>query len=341
MRAQYVRGGDISIARGRPVQEVVDVNRAGYALAAELGDAVSQSLFRTRIVVLETSRLRLADALRIATDGLAQARATGVSEAIARSLDGVKSALAHTGDVAALAPVLDELIPMLTERRLAWLLQWALLESALVPAASNDWSTARKLVDEAIEVNRRTGYGAYTGFFLAQRAYLARVAGDLDAALADGRAAVAATSPTAHPWWYAAAAGIHASTLLELDRPEEAAELCAAGLAELGDEVGAAYRLRCLAPLAAVTGQRLDQTDRLVAGIQSPPGQAWIAGADVYQARATAWLAAGEPERAGAVLTPLLDATRSSWPAVHRRALQRISATSFAARSAPSPGTGR
>ncbi len=341
MRAQYIRGGDISIARGRPVEDVVRINWAGHALAAELGDPVTEALFRTRIVVLESSRLHLADALDTATAGLTQARTAGVGEAITRSLDGLKSALSHVGDAAALAPVLDELIPMLVERRLNWLLQWALLESALVPAASDDWQQARRRVDEAIEVNRRTGYTAYTGFFLAQRAYLARLAGDLDAALDDGREAVACTSPTAHPWWYAAAAGVHASTLLHLGRRDDVAALCTTSLANLGDQVGAGYRLRCLAPLAAVTGDYLDEVDRLVSTIQTPPGRAWLAGADVYDALATAWLAAGRPDRAATSVRPLLAATASSWPAVHRRLRHRVSATSAAARSAPSPGTGR
>jgi hypothetical protein len=129
--------------------------------------------------------------------------------------------------------------------------------------------------------------------------------------------------------------------LLELERGDEAAELCVAGLGALGEEAGAAYRLRCLAPLAAATGEGLEEADLLVTGVQAPPGRAWVAGADVYDAVATAWQAAGEPERAAATVRPLLEATTDSWRVLHERAAQRTSATSAAARSAPPSATGR
>ena len=208
-------------------------------------------------------------------------------------------------------------------------MQWALLESALVPAARGHWEVARRRVDEALEVNRATGYDAYAGFFRAQRGWLARLAGDLDAALDDGRRSVADTSPADHPWWYATAVGTYASTLIALHRPDEAAEVCAAGLRALGDEAGAAYRLRCLAPLAAATGERLAEADALLARIQAPPGQAWVAGADAYVGVAGAWEAAGEPARARTALAPLLAATSGqSWAAIHTPLRQRSSASS-------------
>ena len=341
MRCLRLLGGDISVARRVPLDAVVDHNRAGLRRAAEIGDTVAQALFRSRIVVLECSRLRLREAHDLAANGLAESRRTGVVEAVARSLDGLKSVHAYCGDAASLVPVLDELLPLLHQHRLPWLLQWAQLESALVPASRGAWAEARACVDEALETNRRTGYGAYTGFFLAQRGWLARLAGEIETAVADGRSAVREASPTVHPWWYATAVGTYASTLLTLDRPDEAAELCTAGLSALGAEAGAAYRLRCLAPLAAATGQHLEETDRLVAQIDCAPGRAWVIGADVYDALAAAWIGAGEPERAAAVVHPLLTATTSSWRSVHERIRHRISASSPAARAAPSPGTGR
>jgi tetratricopeptide (TPR) repeat protein len=341
MRCLWLLGGDISVGRHVPLDTVADHNRAGLRRAAEIGDTVAQALFRSRIVVLDCSRLRLRDAFELASSGVAESRRTGVVESVARSLDGLKAVHAYCGDVDALAPVLDELLPLLDELRLPWLLQWAALESALLPAARDDWGEARARVDRALELNRETGYGAYAGFFRAQRGWFARLAGDLDTALADGRQAVREASPTVHPWWYATAVGTCASTLLALGRPDEVAELCAAGLAALGDEAGAAYRLRCLAPLAAATGERREETDRLVAEIDCAPGRAWVTGADVYDALALAWSHAGEPERAVDVLGPLAAATRSGWPSLRALVAQRTSAISAAARSAPSSGTGR
>lgn len=341
MRSLRMLGGDIAVARRRPLAGLLAHNRAGLGLAAGLGDAVAEAMFRTRIVVLEATRLRLDTSLDLATEGVAEARATGSPEAVARSLDGLKSVLAYCGDAAGLREALDEQIPLLRRLRIPWLMQWTLLESALVPAAEGSWTVARRRVDEALEVNRATGYEAYAGYFRAQRGWLARLAGDLDAAKHDGRRSVADTSPADHPWWYATAVGTYASTLLELGRPDEAAELCVAGLSALGDDAGAAYRLRCLAPLAAATGEGLTEADRLLAQIQAPSGRAWVWGADVYDAVAAAWQSAGEPDRAAAAVRPLLDATTDSWRSVRERAAQRTSATSAAARSAPPPGTGR
>jgi DNA-binding SARP family transcriptional activator len=326
MRTTRMLGGDIAVARRRPLQEVIGHNEEGLRLAAELGDAVAEASFRSRLVVLDATRLRLTDARTRAESGLLAARLTTFPEVVARSLDGLKAVLAYSGDTPALRVVLDELIPLLAELRLPWLRQWALLESSLVPAGSSDWPEARRRVDAALEVNRETGYGAYTGFYRAHRGWLARLSGDLEAATDDGRLSVAETSPADHPWWYATAVGSYASTLLELGRREEAADLCLAGLGALGDEAGAAYRLRCLAPLAAATGEGLVEADRLLAGVQASPGQAWVAGADVYDAIGTAWLDADEPGRAAAALRPLLDATTHSWREVHERAARTTSA---------------
>jgi DNA-binding SARP family transcriptional activator/tetratricopeptide (TPR) repeat protein len=339
MRRLRLLGGDLSVGRRTPLDEVVEHNRTGLTRATELGDAVSAAMFRTRIAVLECTRLRLDRGLESAARGVDQSRAAGRPEALARSLDGLKAVHAYCGDAPRLAATLDELFPLLDELRLPWLRQWALLESSLVPAAADDWRSARRQVDEALAVNRETGYGAYTGYFLAHRGWLARLAGDLEGALDDGRRAMGETSPDAHPWWYATAVGALSTTLLELGRPDEVGALCTDGLRALGPEAGSAYRLRCLAPLVAATGERLEEADRLHASIEAPEGRAWVSGSDVYDALTTAWLDAGEPARAARVAQPLLDATRGSWRSVHERLAQRTSATSAAARSAPSEGT--
>ena len=329
LRSLGLLAGDLAIATGRPMEEVMALNRAGAQRADQLGDTVAASGFRTRVVVAQCSRLHLATAYELAVEAVAEARATGDEEAMAGSFDGLKTVLHYVGDAAGLTRVLDELLPLLDRLGATWLQQWAVLESALVPAASGDWTTALARVDRALELNQQTGYDAYAGYFRSQRAWLARLAGDLDTALDDGRLAVANASPTAHPWWYAAAAGVHATTLLDLGRRDEAASLATAGLAALAPESGAAYRLRCLAPIAAVTGECLDEADRLLASVTTPPGTGWVLGADVYEQVAATWVAAGEPERASAAVAPLLAVTGDgTWDAVHARLRQRSSATS-------------
>jgi tetratricopeptide (TPR) repeat protein len=329
LRSLRLLGGDISVARGRPLDDVVALNEQGVHRAGELGDTLATALFRARIAVMECTRLRLDHAYRIGRSSVEEARASGSTPALTRALDGLKTVCSYAGDAAGLTEVLDELVPHLERVGATWLLQWAILESALVPASEGRWDAALSTVDRALGLNRETGYDAYAGYFLAQRAWLARLSGDLDTALSDGRAAVAAASPTVHPWWYAAAAGVQASTLLELGRADEAASLCTAGLAALTPETGSAYRLRCLAPLAAASGVPPEEADRLLGDVRTPPGQAWLLGADVYEAVTAAWLAVGEPDRAAQAAVPLLAATGPDrWQAVRSRLLQSSSPSS-------------
>jgi len=329
MRARRVRGGDAPIALRLPLAGVLADNEQGLALAASLGDRVAESVFRSRLVVLSASRLRLTDAFDRAQRGLAEVRAAGSPEALARSLDGLKSVYAYCGDARGLQTTVAELAPLLADLRLLWLQQWSELESSLVPAAAGSWAEARTVIDRALELNRETGYTAYAGFFLAQRSWLARLAGDLSLSLEDGRRAVAATSALEHPWWYATASGAHASALLEAGRADEAAQVAAEGLTALGTEAGDAYRLRCLAPLAAATGEGLEEADRLLADIQAPPGQGWVIGADVYESVAGGWMDAGRPDRARAAVAPLLAVTGGgTWDSVHHRLRQRSSPSS-------------
>ena len=341
LRCLRLLAGDVAIARGRPVADVVALNRDGARRAAQVGDTAAAAGFRSRLVVAECSRLQLVDALELAWAAVTDARTAGDDDAVASSLDGLKTVMWYLGDVTGLAQVLDELLPLLDRLDAPWLRQWAVLESALIPASAGDWTAALARVDRAFALNRETGYDAYIGFFRAQRAWLARLSGDLDTALDEGRLAVANASPTAHPWWYAAAAGIQATTLLELGRPDEAASVARAGLAALAPESGAAYRLRCLAPLAVATGEGLEETDRLLASVSAPSAHGWVVGADVYEGVAAAWIAAGRPERAEATARPLLEATGDGvWDALHTRLRQRSSPSSAAALAAPSDGTG-
>jgi tetratricopeptide (TPR) repeat protein len=326
LRSLRQLAGDLAIARGRPLAEVVELNQAGVLRAQQLGDAVAAAGFRTRVVVAECGRLQLSTARVLADEAVVQARASGDEKALASALDGLKTVLHFTGDVHGLRHLLDELLPVLDRLDATWLRQWAVLESALVPAAAGDWPAALARVDRALELNTETGYDAYAGYFRSQRAWLARLAGDLETALDDGRLAVANASPTAHPWWYAAAAGIHATTLLELGRPDEAASLATAGLAALAPGSGSAYRLRCLAPLAAATGDGLEEADRMLGEVDAPPGSGWLLGWDVHRQIATAWRAVGEHERADAAVAPLLGVTGGGvWDAVHDRLRQSSS----------------
>ncbi len=323
MAALRARGGDITVALHQPTSQTAACLEEGLRIASSLGDRRAESDFAGRLAILEASTLAFGPALERARRSLARCRDSASAEAVLLALDGLKTILTALGEAEELAAVVEELEPMLRHRQATWLLQWTVYESSFVPAAAGDWDTARARVNAAIDLNRRSGYGAYAGFFRAHGAWFERLAGDSDRALSQGLKAVDQTSMIDHPWWYAAAAGLYAGSLIEAGRTTEAAEVARAGLTATTDRSAEAWRLRCLAPLALASGDDLVLADatRLVEGIQAPAGGAWVIGSDAYLLVARAW-AVTDPERAVRILGPLLDATRHSWAPVRERAEQ-------------------
>jgi tetratricopeptide (TPR) repeat protein len=322
MMALRARGGDPLVGLHRPAAEPIEHLTDGLRLAGELGDRVAEADFGGRLAVLEVSRLRFEQALRYGQGSISAARAAGDDRALAIGLDGIKTAYAYLGDVGRLRLVVDELAPLLRRLRHTWLLQWCVFESSFVTMAAGDSVATRVLIDESLGLNRQTGYPAYAVFFLAHRGWFARLDGEIDVALADGRRAVDQASSVEHPWWLATAASFYAGTLLAAGRPEEAAEMAERGLASVGAEAAEGIRLRCLAPLAAASGDldALQRADELLAGVTTPPGQAWVLGADSYLCTAQAWRATGDPARGAAVCGPLVRATGPAHWAVLRHA---------------------
>ena len=103
--------------------------------------------------------------------------------------------------------------------------------------------------------------------------------------------------------------------LLTGDRPG-AIGLFERGLAAAQDAGAEAYLLRCAAPLASATGSPpvLADADRLLRQASIPACGAWLLGDEACLPLARAWLGRGDPERARAVLAPLLAvAERVPW----------------------------
>jgi tetratricopeptide (TPR) repeat protein len=123
------------------------------------------------------------------------------------------------------------------------------------------------------------------------------------------------------------------TVLLAGDRPGAIA-LFERGLAAARQAGVEGYLLRCAAPLAAATGSRgmLEEATALLDQASVPDGGAWMLGYEAYLSLAAAWLGQGEPDRARAVLAPLLVvAEREPWIpalaaalAVDGRALARM-----------------
>ncbi|RYB91967.1 hypothetical protein EUA93_17790 [Nocardioides oleivorans] len=342
LAALRARGGDAAIgAQVRP-DEIGRALEDGVRLAAELGDRRAEADFACRLSVLEASRLQLAGARARAERAVDRARSAGSAEALLLALDGLKTTAWYLGDAPRLASVLDQLQPLLAARPDPWLHQWVVFESAFVPAAYDDWAGARERIEEALDLNRRSGFPAYAGWLTSYQAWLLRLEGDLDQARRLGRAAVEATSAVGHPWWHSWAAGLLAATLVETGDHAEAVAVARSGLAALSGTARPG-RLLCAATLAAMTGEGTREASEALTRVACPPGGAWVLGADAYLLLAEAARRRGDVEAADRLLAPLREATSDLWPAVRARveAAQSTSSTILAARSAPSDGTGR
>ena len=323
------RGDDVPVALHHPPATLGRFLEDGLRLAGALGDRAAQADLGARIAVLATSRLDFVTALAYADRAVAAGRASGDETAVAAGLDGLKTALAYLGDPVPLGAVLAELLPVVRRRADRWVLQWCQFESSFLPAAAGDWPAARRRVGEAIATNDEFRVPVSAPFYRAYRGWFARLAGDRDAALADGAAAVAAAAEHDHPWWFAAACGLFATTLLENGRRDEAADVARRGWESVQEHGSEAWTLLSLAPLAAATGDStlVAEAESRLAAIRAPVGGAWVLGADAYTC-----LAMARHERGGEpapLLAPLLAATGPDrWAAVHDRARVLLSARS-------------
>jgi hypothetical protein len=308
--------GDVPLALGLSIVECTGHLRAGLAIAEHLADRTTEADLLGRLAVLASNRLRFTESLAYSRRAVAVAR-TGTDErALAAALDGLKNSYAYLGEIGLLTPVLDELEPLLRQQGDLWRLQWTVYEAAFPAIAAARWDEAASRIAAALDVNRRSGYTAYEGWFIGNLGWVHRMRGRYEEALRYGRQALALTGDSIHPWWRVAACTQLAGTLLEIGGHREAAALLEEASGHGTGEGGEAYLLGCLAPLAAATGSRslLEQADALVAGIDAPPGSAWLFGADAYLAVARGWLDHGEPARARSVLAPVLAAAgRVPW----------------------------
>ena len=309
--------GDVPVALGHPPADCESALDECLALAESLGDRGMQTDVLARLAVLRCTQLDFVDARALARRGLAAGRAADDDRARARGLDAVKTATAYLGLVTELAPVVEEMEPLLRRLGDLWLLQWTVFESAFVPLAAGDDRAALARLDSALEICRRSGYSAYEPFFVAHQGWVHRLAGRLEQAREDGRRAAELAGRHRHTWWSTTAASLYGGTLLASGQPDAAAAVLrpAAVAADVPGAEG--YLLRCLGPLAEATGDAaiLQRADVLLRSIRVPDGCAWLLGADAYLGVARGWRRAGDDQRADAVLTGFRAAARAAgWP---------------------------
>lgn len=343
-------------ATAGPPQAVAGADEALRLAEARIDRSVDAELCGWRAVV-SSNRLRFDDALAWGRQGLATARACGDEASLVAGLDGLKTALAYSGDLVALDPVLHELEPLARRRGDRQVLFWTTFESGLAMVARGDLDAAEDRIDEAYATCRSVGLLAHAAWFEAHLSLVERLRGDLDRAVERARRSVESTRR--HPWWWTTAAAALGTALLERaargDR-EEAVRVLTEGLV-LAEEGGTeAYVLRCLAPLAEAREEPdlVRRAELMIASITAPPGACWLGGADTYLSVARARLALGDTAAAREVLQPLRTAARRHrWPCWEAAAdlvegrsgapgsPQNREARRAATRAAPSVATGR
>ena len=317
-------GGDVPVSRGLPITYYASNLQSGLRIAESLGDRASEADLLSRLAIIAANRLHLDEALRASLRAVTAARASADDRALAAALDGLKLAYLSLGDLAGLAGVLAELTPLLRRLDDLFRLPWAEFEAGFLSVAAADWDRAAAAFETAVEVNRRGGYPHCAAWYVAHLGWLARLRGRDGEALALGRQAVALTGEHQHTWWRAAACAMLGGTVLRTGDRAAAIALFERGLAAAGEAGVEAYLLRCAAPLAAATGSRTALTDasRLLEQATIPAGGAWLPGDDAYLSLAQAWLGHQDPERAQAILAPLLAvAERAPWTATLAAAL--------------------
>jgi DNA-binding SARP family transcriptional activator/tetratricopeptide (TPR) repeat protein len=315
MRALRGLGGDVTVALGRPIEQCITLLDDALRIAGLLADRASEADVLARLAVLACNELRFDESIDLGDRAVAAAGSANDDHALAVALDGLKASLAYLGDVERLATVMGTLEPLLRRTGDLFLLQWAVFESSFIPFARGDWRRADELVREALELNRRSGHAAYEGWFHAHLGWIARLEGRHADAVEHGRHSLVRVGDQPHSWWNTFNRAMLATTLTETgDATAEATALLEEGLrfAERGGTP--AYRLRCLALLARVTGSRelLADADATLATVSAPPGRAWLHGIDVYVAVAGAHLDHDSPEAAAHVIEPVVAAARSS-----------------------------
>jgi tetratricopeptide (TPR) repeat protein len=317
-------GGDVPVALGMPIGYCESHLANGLRLAELLGDQAAAADLLARLAIIATNRLQFDLALDYGQRAAAAGRAASDEHALAAGLDGLKNVHAYLGHTDVLATVLDELDPLLRRQGDLYLLQTAVFESAFVPMAAGDWEQAIAATESAIEINRRSGWPHWAASYFAYLGWVARLRGRDDEAVSLGRRALDLCQANDHPWVDALACAELGTTLVAAGNLAEAIELFERGHATAETAGAEAYVLRCLGPLAEATRSPavLAEADRLLAGARLPAGDAWVLGYEVYLSVARGWLTADQPERARAVLAPLLGAVeRVPWVAALAAAL--------------------
>ena len=280
MAALRFLGGDAAVGLGLTVDELVAPLELGLRLAADLGDRRAEADFTSRLAILEASRLRLATALARAEGGLVRARSAGSEDAQVLALDGLKTVWAYLGDPVRLGEVIAELEPRLRARGATL--------AAPVDRVREVVRARRRGPSGRRPCPGRRGAGAQPPQRLpgvrrlpARPRRLVRPAGRrpgrprAGSAARPSRRARRSTTRGGTP----SPPGCSPPRCIETGDAAEAEAVARRGLAT-GEAAMAGGRLRCLAALAALTGDPalVAEAREALDAVECPPGGAWVTG---------------------------------------------------------------
>jgi class 3 adenylate cyclase/tetratricopeptide (TPR) repeat protein len=296
---------------------------------AERPDAVAEVLNRYSIYL--ANGLRLARARELADRALAAAEREGAQAKVDLARDALKLVAQQTGDLDQLERLTSALQRSLREPTAGgltadyrdFILMWTLLESATVSMARGAFDEAQRRADEALAMVERSGAVGHEAMFHEGLCRLARARGDYAAAVAHGRRALERGEQTVNAEWGTWVAATYGWTLLDLRAADEARDLLITWRDRAERSGALAQRIRChslLAWAASLTGDRelarvaCEGAEVLLSEVSAPPGEAWLFGAHAYFALARVLLTEGEPDRAEAMVLPVLAAAeRFRW----------------------------
>ena len=288
-------------------------------IAEELDDTAAQEQVLNRLSIIHSNQLDFTAALEQGERALALARETGDDRGRALALDALKLTALQLGELEQLEALTTELAEIERDHGDFWYLQFTLLESSFAPLGSANWDEAAARLEEALAINRRIGDALARPLILDAIGWLARSRGDYTRALAEGRGAVesAVGGPAGWSAWTRASLGW---TLLDLRAADEARELLEPAM-EHADTRSDRYRVAGhLAWARRLTGdesgadEAATAAEDVLARMSAPPEGAFLFGFGATAALGRVHLAAGRPERAEELLSPVLVAAeRSGW----------------------------
>jgi DNA-binding SARP family transcriptional activator len=313
------------VRRTGDVESAIACHERALTLAETIGDPRGQVAQLARLSFCHSQRLGLEEALRLGERALELARGAQDDEAVATALDAVKRVALQIGDLALLDAATGELLELRSRAGGQWPLErwfdWVLLERAFIPIAQARWEDAFAGLQEALEANRRLMDRMGEPLFLDALCWCHRSRGEFERAVAFGEQAVARAEAVGSPEWIAWTCATLGWALLDASDPTASLKPLERGLDVVEGPVARGQLLRCAALLALARSRTGDQDGAtalaeraaaLIADVTAPPGSASLLWAHADLAVARVWLDAGEVERAGRLVTPLLPAAQDA-----------------------------